>query len=88
MYQVHIHYKSVGILTFERSVQINWSVLIQGQIQEQLAEQKARENEVSNFIKASRVMQQRVTKDIQALKEHWKKYGYQAPQDTQRKTGK
>ncbi|XP_045910916.1 spindle and kinetochore-associated protein 3 [Micropterus dolomieu] len=57
---------------------------MKGQIQEQLVQQKAKENEVSSFIKASRVMEQKVTKDIQALKAHWEKYGYQAPQDTER----
>ncbi|XP_041807235.1 spindle and kinetochore-associated protein 3 isoform X2 [Chelmon rostratus] len=57
---------------------------LKGQIQEQLAQQKARENEVSRFIKACRVMEQRVTKDIQTVRGHWEKYGYQAPRDTQR----
>ncbi|XP_070694499.1 SKA complex subunit 3 [Pempheris klunzingeri] len=55
---------------------------LKGQIQKQLAQQKAQENEVSSFIKACRVMKQRVTEDIQAVREHWEKYGYQAPQDT------
>ncbi|XP_070771395.1 SKA complex subunit 3 [Enoplosus armatus] len=59
---------------------------LKGQIQEQLAQQKAQKNEVSSFIKACRVMEQRVTKDIQNLKEHWEKYGYQAPRNTQRPT--
>nr|XP_046260297.1 spindle and kinetochore-associated protein 3 isoform X2 [Scatophagus argus] len=59
---------------------------LKGQIQEQLAEQKAQDYEVSSFIKACRVMEQKVTKDIQGLKAHWEKYGYQAPQDTQRAT--
>ncbi|KAL3056000.1 hypothetical protein OYC64_018660 [Pagothenia borchgrevinki] len=57
---------------------------LKGQIQGQIAQLKARENDVDSFIKASRVMQQKVTKDIQALKGHWEKYGYQAPRDTQR----
>ncbi|XP_035533070.1 spindle and kinetochore-associated protein 3 [Morone saxatilis] len=59
---------------------------LKGQIQEQLAQQKAKENEVSSFIKACRVMEHRVTEDIQTLKAHWEKYGYQAPRDTQRPT--
>lgn len=59
-------------------------VLIQAQVQDQLAQQKAKENEVSSFIKACRVMEKRVTDDIQRLKEHWEKYGYQAPRETQR----
>ncbi|KAI9546961.1 hypothetical protein NQZ68_021630 [Dissostichus eleginoides] len=57
---------------------------LKGQIQGQIAQLKARENDVDSFIKASRVMQQKVTKDIQAFKGHWEKYGYQAPRDTQR----
>ncbi|XP_034057347.1 spindle and kinetochore-associated protein 3 isoform X2 [Gymnodraco acuticeps] len=57
---------------------------LKGQLQGQIAELKARENYVDSFIKASRVMQKKVTKDIQALKGHWEKYGYQAPRDTQR----
>ncbi|KAK1903094.1 Spindle and kinetochore-associated protein 3 [Dissostichus eleginoides] len=57
---------------------------LKGQIQGQIAQLKARENDVDSFIKASRVMQQKMTKDIQAFKGHWEKYGYQAPRDTQR----
>ncbi|XP_030614190.1 SKA complex subunit 3 [Archocentrus centrarchus] len=59
---------------------------LKGQIQDQLAQQKAQNNEVSNFIKACRVMEQRVSKDIESLKRHWKNYGYQAPSDSQRST--
>ncbi|CAJ1079062.1 spindle and kinetochore-associated protein 3 [Xyrichtys novacula] len=59
---------------------------MKGQIQEHLAQQKARENELSSFIKACKVAKQRVTQDIQTLKGHWEKYGYQAPQDTQKQT--
>ncbi|XP_034550311.1 spindle and kinetochore-associated protein 3 [Notolabrus celidotus] len=59
---------------------------MKGQIQEHLAQQKARESEVSSFIKSCRVMKQRVTQDIQTLRGHWEKYGYQAPQDTQKQT--
>ncbi|XP_062288156.1 spindle and kinetochore-associated protein 3 [Scomber scombrus] len=61
---------------------------LKAQVQDQLAQQKAKENEVSSFIKASRVMEKRVTDDIQRLKEHWEKYGYQAPRDTQRPDNK
>ncbi|XP_041856801.1 spindle and kinetochore-associated protein 3 [Melanotaenia boesemani] len=49
------------------------------QIQSELAEQKAQENEVSSFIKACKVMEQKVCKDIQTLRTHLEKYGYQAP---------
>nr|XP_020487683.1 spindle and kinetochore-associated protein 3 [Labrus bergylta] len=59
---------------------------LKGQIQGQLAQQKARGNEVSSFIKACRVMEQRVTQDMQTLRGHWEKYGYQAPPDTQKLT--
>ncbi|KAG7240387.1 hypothetical protein INR49_026958 [Caranx melampygus] len=57
---------------------------LKGQIQGQLAQQRAQENEVSNLIKACRVMEQKVTKDIQTLRDHWEKYGYKAPKDSQR----
>lgn len=63
-------------------------VYIQGQIQKQLAEQKAQEKEVGNFIKACKVMEQRVATDVQALKEYFQKYGYQPPQDGQKTTSK
>ncbi|XP_024864825.1 spindle and kinetochore-associated protein 3 isoform X2 [Kryptolebias marmoratus] len=54
------------------------------QILDQLAEQKEQENEVSSFINACRVMEQRVSKDIQTVRTHLEKYGYQAPCDSQR----
>lgn len=56
----------------------------QGQIQEQLAEQKAKESEVSSFIKEYKEMQEKISQDIHRLKEHWEKYGYQAPKDAQK----
>ncbi|XP_029936766.1 SKA complex subunit 3 isoform X2 [Myripristis murdjan] len=52
------------------------------QFQDELAQQRAKEDEVSSFIKACRVMEQRVTDDIQRLRGHWQKYGYQPPQDS------
>ncbi|KAM9850636.1 SKA complex subunit 3 [Aulostomus maculatus] len=54
------------------------------QMQAVLTQQKARELEVSSFIRACRVMEQRVAQDIQTLQGHWEKYGYQVPRDTQR----
>uniref|UniRef100_A0A3Q4GXA5 Spindle and kinetochore associated complex subunit 3 n=1 Tax=Neolamprologus brichardi TaxID=32507 RepID=A0A3Q4GXA5_NEOBR len=48
--------------------------------------QKAKNNEASSFIKACRVMEQKVFKDIERLKRHCENYGYQAPCDTQRST--
>ncbi|XP_075961069.1 SKA complex subunit 3 [Anarhichas minor] len=56
---------------------------LKGQIQGQIAQQRAQENEVSSFIKACRVMEQKVSTDIRTLKGHWEKYGYQ---DYQRPT--
>uniref|UniRef100_A0A3B5AJ44 Spindle and kinetochore associated complex subunit 3 n=1 Tax=Stegastes partitus TaxID=144197 RepID=A0A3B5AJ44_9TELE len=53
--------------------------LLQGQIQEELLQQRTRENEVNSFLEACRVMEQRVSQDIQTLKAHWENYGYQAP---------
>lgn len=61
----------------------NWSIM-QELIWDQLAEQKEQENEVNNFIKACRVMEQRVTKDVHAIRTHLEKYGYKAPCDSQR----
>uniref|UniRef100_A0A3Q1CQP0 Spindle and kinetochore-associated protein 3 n=1 Tax=Amphiprion ocellaris TaxID=80972 RepID=A0A3Q1CQP0_AMPOC len=49
------------------------------QIQEQLVQQKACENEVDSFIQACRMMEQKVSRDVQTLKAHWEEYGYQAP---------
>ncbi|XP_035031414.1 spindle and kinetochore-associated protein 3 isoform X1 [Hippoglossus stenolepis] len=59
---------------------------LKGQVQDQMTQHKAQENEVSSFIKACRVMEQRVSQDIQTLKEHWENYGYEAPRDAQRRT--
>ncbi|CAB1449228.1 unnamed protein product [Pleuronectes platessa] len=59
---------------------------LKGQVQDQLTQQQAQENEVSSFIKACRVMEQRVSQDIQTLKEHFENYGYEAPRDAQRLT--
>ncbi|XP_062259164.1 spindle and kinetochore-associated protein 3 isoform X2 [Platichthys flesus] len=59
---------------------------LKGQVQDQLTQQQAQENEVSSFIKACTVMEQRVSQDIQTLKEHFENYGYEAPRDAQRLT--
>ncbi|XP_023124484.1 spindle and kinetochore-associated protein 3 isoform X1 [Amphiprion ocellaris] len=53
------------------------------QIQEQLVQQKACENEVDSFIQACRMMEQKVSRDVQTLKAHWEEYGYQAPTKAQ-----
>ncbi|XP_071392269.1 SKA complex subunit 3 [Centroberyx affinis] len=57
---------------------------LRGQVQDQLAQQRAKEDEMGCFIKACMVMEQRFTEDIQRLSGHCQKYGYQAPQDTHR----
>lgn len=62
-----------------------WS---QGQIQEQLVQQKAKESEVNIFIKECKMMEERISQDIHALKERWEKYGYQAQKDTQKLASK
>lgn len=62
-----------------------WS---QGQIQEQLVQQKAKEKEVNSFIKECKVMEERISQDIDALKERWEKYGYQGQKDTQKPASK
>lgn len=62
-----------------------WPVLVQGQVQGHLAQQKAQVNEVSSIINAGRLMEKRITEDIQVLRTHWQKYGYQAPQRPNRK---
>ncbi|XP_019956103.2 SKA complex subunit 3 isoform X2 [Paralichthys olivaceus] len=59
---------------------------LKAQVQDQLTQQKAQENEVSSFIQACRVMEQRVSQDIQTLKQHWENYGYEGPRDAQRPT--
>ncbi|XP_029915369.1 spindle and kinetochore-associated protein 3-like isoform X2 [Myripristis murdjan] len=51
------------------------------QLQDQLARQRAKEDEMSCFIKACVVMEQRLTDDIQRLRGHWQKYGYQPPEE-------
>ncbi|XP_026231600.1 spindle and kinetochore-associated protein 3 isoform X2 [Anabas testudineus] len=53
---------------------------LKGQVQGHLAQQKAQVNEVSSIINAGRLMEKRITEDIQVLRTHWQKYGYQAPQ--------
>ncbi|XP_061580394.1 spindle and kinetochore-associated protein 3 [Cololabis saira] len=67
--------------------EVNSEVLnLKGQIQDELVEQKSKENEVSKFIGACRVMEQRVSKDIETIRTHLEKYGYQAPLNNQRTT--
>ncbi|XP_051814718.1 spindle and kinetochore-associated protein 3 isoform X1 [Acanthochromis polyacanthus] len=64
--------------------ELNFSVgSLKAQIQEQLVQQKAHENEVDSFIQACRTMEQKVSRDVQILKAHWEEYGYQAPTKAQ-----
>ncbi|CAG5865318.1 unnamed protein product [Menidia menidia] len=59
---------------------------LKGKIRNELAEQKKRESDVDGFLHACKVMEQRVSNDIQNLRTHLGKYGYQAPCDSQRPT--
>ncbi|KAM6934579.1 SKA complex subunit 3 [Xenentodon cancila] len=67
--------------------ELNSDVLnIKGQIQDELVEQRTKKNEVSKFIEACRVMEQRVSKDIETIRTHLEKYGYQAACNNQATT--
>ncbi|XP_061782076.1 SKA complex subunit 3 isoform X1 [Nerophis lumbriciformis] len=57
-------------------------VALKGQMQEVLSKQKTQEKEVNTFIHACRAVQHKVTQDIQTLKGHFEKYGYQGPSDS------
>uniref|UniRef100_A0A3Q3QZB9 Uncharacterized protein n=1 Tax=Monopterus albus TaxID=43700 RepID=A0A3Q3QZB9_MONAL len=64
--------------------ELNSEVLtLKEQIQDNLVRQKAQMDEVSSFIKACKEMKRWVTEDIQTLKAHWEKYGYEVPRETQ-----
>ncbi|KAM6970536.1 SKA complex subunit 3 [Aplochiton taeniatus] len=52
---------------------------LKAQVQDQFANLKAGESDVRSFIKACMVLKQKTTEDIQRLKQHCEKYGYQAP---------
>ncbi|XP_054643862.1 spindle and kinetochore-associated protein 3 isoform X2 [Dunckerocampus dactyliophorus] len=58
-----------------------------GQMQEALTKQKIRRGEVNTFIDACRAVQHKVAEDIQTLKGHFEKYGYQDPVDARRPNG-
>ncbi|XP_056144858.1 spindle and kinetochore-associated protein 3 [Lampris incognitus] len=53
---------------------------VKDQVRAQLAQQRVEEEEVSRFLKACEVMKQRCAEDVERLKRHCEKYGYQAPQ--------
>ncbi|KAF7649161.1 hypothetical protein LDENG_00145780 [Lucifuga dentata] len=50
---------------------------LKGQVQDDLGRQSTQEERVRCFIQASTVAEQRATEDINRLKGHWEKYGYQ-----------
>ncbi|XP_061774256.1 spindle and kinetochore-associated protein 3 [Nerophis ophidion] len=55
---------------------------LKGQMQEALSKQKTHEKEVKTFIHACRAVQHEVAQDIQTLRGHFEKYGYQGPSDS------
>lgn len=63
-------------------------LVVQGQIHEQLVQQKAKESEVNRFIEECTIMKERISQDIRTLREHWENYGYQGPNDTQKTASK
>ncbi|XP_076027814.1 SKA complex subunit 3 [Genypterus blacodes] len=50
---------------------------VKAQVQQQLAQQSARGDALRSFMDACTVMEKRAGQDIQELREHWEKYGYQ-----------
>ncbi|XP_020776061.2 spindle and kinetochore-associated protein 3 [Boleophthalmus pectinirostris] len=56
---------------------------IKGQIQDNVAQQKTNVAEVDRFIKDSEVTQQKFSEDLNKIKAHWEKYGYQTPKQTE-----
>lgn len=63
--------------------ELNYEVInMKGQIQDQVAQQKAGMDEVSSFLKNYDVMLQKLLEDINILKGHWEKYGFQVPKNT------
>lgn len=65
-----------------------WFLRSQGQVLEQLVQQKALESEANTFIDECKIMNERISQDFCTLKEHWQNYGYQAPNDTQKSASK
>ncbi|CAL8240456.1 unnamed protein product [Merluccius merluccius] len=56
---------------------------LKGEVRASLGRQRSREAEVSGFLAACGVMQRRLSEDLCTLREHFEKYGYQAPPNTQ-----
>lgn len=63
-------------------------VYVQRRIQKHLAQQNIRHKEVDDYIRDCRLMQERVSADVQALKGFFQKYGYRSPQNNQETTSK
>ncbi|KAJ7984303.1 hypothetical protein DPEC_G00363330 [Dallia pectoralis] len=57
---------------------------LKGQVKKQLLVQQAVEKDVRSFITNCMVLKQRTTEDIQRLRRHFEKYGYNAPTNTQK----
>ncbi|KAJ7984298.1 hypothetical protein DPEC_G00363280 [Dallia pectoralis] len=57
---------------------------LKGQVKEAAACQQAVEKDVRSFITNCMVLKQRTTEDIQRLRRHFEKYGYNAPTNTQK----
>ncbi|XP_072301144.1 SKA complex subunit 3 [Eucyclogobius newberryi] len=63
--------------------ELNCEVLnIKEKVQDHVAQQKTIVDEVSRFIKDSEVKQLQLSDDLDVLKAHWEKYGYQPPKKT------
>ncbi|KAM4608695.1 SKA complex subunit 3 [Polymixia lowei] len=58
---------------------------LKGEMRDQLTQQRPKQDEVSCFLKACMVMDQRFTEDIDRLTSHCEKYGYQVPQNAQKR---
>ncbi|KAK7939655.1 hypothetical protein WMY93_002981 [Mugilogobius chulae] len=60
--------------------ELNCEVLnIKGQVQDHVAQQKTSVDELSRFIKECEEKQQQLSEDLNVIKTHWEKYGYQPP---------
>lgn len=60
----------------------------QGRMQDELVQQKAKEEEVNSFIDECKRMEGRISQDIRALEDRWGKYGYRGQRDTQKPASK
>ncbi|XP_056154891.1 spindle and kinetochore-associated protein 3-like [Lampris incognitus] len=80
-YQNRDHHYENAERAMQTYHQMNSQVMdMKKQVRARLAQQRVEEEEVNRFIKACEVMKQRCAGDIERLKRHCEKYGYQAPQ--------